>query len=74
MALQNGPAIRAIRLSAGRTQEDIAEAAGIDQSYLSLLESENRAASADVIKAIADALKVPAESLTRCPTHEQQVA
>jgi transcriptional regulator with XRE-family HTH domain len=73
MVPQNGPAIRAIRRSAGRTQVDIAEAAGIDQSYLSLLESENRAASPDVIQAIADALGVPAEILHR-PNQEQQVA
>lgn len=73
MALQNGTAIRAIRQSAGRTQVDIAAAAGIDQSYLSLVESEKRTASADVIKAIADALGVPAEILHR-PNHEQQVA
>ncbi len=62
---QNGPAIKVIRKRTGRTQEEIAEAVGIDQSYLSLIESETRAATEHVINAIAKALDVPVEALLR---------
>jgi transcriptional regulator with XRE-family HTH domain len=64
---QNGPAVKAIRKQAGRTQEEIAEAAGIDQSYLSLIESEARPATDRVIDAIAAALDVPLDALLRKP-------
>lgn len=65
MPPQNGPAIRAIRRTAGRTQEEIATEVGIDQSYLSLIESERRTASDDVLEGIAKALNVPEEILRR---------
>ncbi|MEO3856098.1 helix-turn-helix transcriptional regulator [Acrocarpospora sp. B8E8] len=64
---QNGPALKAIRKTAGRTQEDIAEVVGIDQSYLSLLESEARSASDAVVDALANALDVPVDALLRSP-------
>ena len=64
-APQNGLAIKMIRKRTGRTQEEIAEQVGIDQSYLSLIESETRAASERVINAIANALDVPVEALLR---------
>ena len=72
MAPQNGEAIRAVRRAAKRTQVQIAAAAGIDQSYLSLLEADQRAASDEVIEAIAKALGVPAEILRR--TSQEQMA
>nr|MBC7245520.1 helix-turn-helix transcriptional regulator [Chloroflexota bacterium] len=37
-----GQAIRAIRQEAGLSQKELAEAAGIDQSYLSMIESGQR--------------------------------
>lgn len=72
MVPQNGDAIRAIRRTARRTQVEIAAAAGINQSYLSLLEKEQRAASDEVIDAIAEALGVPSDALRRTP--EDQIA
>ena len=62
---QNGPAVRAFRKKAGRTQEDVAEASGIDQSYLSLIEGEVKPASDRVMDAVAAALGVPVDSLLR---------
>lgn len=62
---QNGAAIRAIRQRSRLTQVQLAQEAGIAQSYLSLLETERRTASNDVIDAIARALDVPADILSR---------
>lgn len=62
---QNGPAIRTVRKLSGRTQEEIAAAVGIDQSYLSLLESEQRPATQHVVESIANALNVPADAFWR---------
>jgi len=64
---QNGPAIKVIRKRTGRTQEEIAEIVGIDQSYLSLIESEGRPAPEHILDAIAAALQVPVDSLLRQP-------
>lgn len=64
---QNGPALKAFRKMAGRTQEDIAALVGVDQSYLSLLESETRSASDVVIDALAGALTIPVDALLRLP-------
>lgn len=64
-APQNGPAIRAIRKLRGRTQEEIAAAIGVDQSFLSLLESEQRHATPHVVHAIAAALDVPPDAFWR---------
>lgn len=66
---QDGQAIKAIRKASGRTQEELADAVGIDQSYLSLIESDNRVASDRVLKAIADTLNVPVRCLLKsCET------
>jgi transcriptional regulator with XRE-family HTH domain len=37
-----GQAIRAVRQQEGLSQKEVAEAAGIDQSYLSMIESDQR--------------------------------
>jgi transcriptional regulator with XRE-family HTH domain len=62
---QKGAAIRAIRRRACLTQVEVASKADITQSYLSLLEAERRSASQRVIDAIARALDVPADVLSR---------
>lgn len=51
------------RRKAGLTQEEVAEAAGISVSYLSMLERNARSASLDVVDALAVALKVKAPFL-----------
>ncbi|MGW4663251.1 helix-turn-helix domain-containing protein [Streptosporangium sandarakinum] len=70
---QDGALLREIRKRARRTQKDIANAAGIDQSYLSFLESGARIASDDVLNRIATALGVPVD-LLRLPSNEAAVS
>lgn len=60
--VSDGP-LKEIRKQAGRTQEEIADAVGIDQSYLSLLESGARVPSDHVRGKLAEALGVPVEVL-----------
>lgn len=55
--------LRAARLVRGLSQEGLADAAGIDRTYVSALERSRYAASVDVIERLADALKVEASSL-----------
>jgi transcriptional regulator with XRE-family HTH domain len=52
-------AIRVARSLADLSQGDLADRAGIDRSYLSLIESGKRNASVETIEKIADALKLP---------------
>ena len=55
--------LRAARLARGLSQEGLADAAGIDRTYISALERSRYAASVDVIERLADALDVDASSL-----------
>lgn len=48
--------LRAARLRAGLSQEALADAAGIDRTYVSALERARYAASVDVIERLAEAL------------------
>lgn len=50
--------MRALRLSQGLSQEDLAELAGMHRTYLSSVERGQRNVSLDNIIAIARALKV----------------
>jgi transcriptional regulator with XRE-family HTH domain len=58
-----GKAIRTLRARKGINQKELAERAEITPSFLSLVESDRRAASLKVIERIAAALEVPAEVL-----------
>jgi len=59
-----GQAIRAIRQEAGLSQKELAEAAGIDQSYLSMIESgQRRNPGTKVIVRLAQALQVSIDDL-----------
>ena len=51
------------RLNAGLTQEKLAEMAGISPSYCTNLERGRKGMSADVLRRLADALNVSADSL-----------
>jgi DNA-binding XRE family transcriptional regulator len=63
-AMANGEnPIRAIRRWRGRTQTQLAAAAGLTRSHLSALERGDRAGTADTLKSIADALNVPVDVL-----------
>lgn len=53
-----GDRVRALRLSQGLSQEDLAELAGMHRTYLSSVERGQRNVSLDNIIAIARALKV----------------
>jgi len=59
-----GEAIRAIRREAGLTQKEVAEAAGIDQSYLSMIESDLRPnPGTRIIARLAQVLQVSIDEL-----------
>jgi transcriptional regulator with XRE-family HTH domain len=58
-----GHRVREHRLSAGLSQEELAQAAGIHRTYVSSLERGQRNVSLDNIIALARALKVDAARL-----------
>ena len=55
--------LRRARLAAGFSQEELADVAGIDRTYVSALERSRYAASVDVMERLATALKVTPASL-----------
>jgi DNA-binding XRE family transcriptional regulator len=58
---QGNSLLKSFRLWRGRTQADIAEAAGIAQGYLSELEARAKTPSAETSTRLAHALGIPAE-------------
>ncbi|MDX6646731.1 MAG: hypothetical protein QOK40_2458 [Miltoncostaeaceae bacterium] len=58
-----GAFIRAQRLTAGLSLRDLSERTGVSNAYLSQLERGLHEPSISVLRAIADALEVPLESL-----------
>lgn len=54
-----GLALQQMRHAAGLSQEALAERAGIDRSYASLLEQGKRQPSIKILFQLADALNVP---------------
>jgi len=59
-----GQAIRAIRREAGLSQKEVAEAAGIDQSYMSMIESGQRHnPGTRIIARLAQVLQVSIDEL-----------
>lgn len=55
--------LRAARVEAGLSQEDLADSAGIDRTYVSALERSRYSATVDVLQKLADALGVEAWTL-----------
>lgn len=55
--------LRRARLAAGLSQEELADAAEIDRTYVSALERSRYAASLDVMERLATALRVTPASL-----------
>ena len=55
--------LRKARQAAGVSQEELANLAGIDRTYVSALERSVYAASIDVIESLADALKIKPSDL-----------
>ncbi|WP_082382411.1 helix-turn-helix domain-containing protein [Blastomonas sp. AAP25] len=64
--------LRRARLDAGLSQEELADAAGIDRTYVSALERCRYAASVDVIERLADALNVKPAYLLEGPQNGPQ--
>ncbi len=59
-----GQAIRAIRQAEGLSQKELAQAAGIDQSYLSMIESDQRRnPGIRIMSRLARALRVSMDEL-----------
>ena len=54
-----GRTVKLCRTQKGMRQEDLAKAAGLSVSYLSLLEQEKRRHNVETIQAIANALGIP---------------
>lgn len=57
--------LRALRAKRGLSQEELAEEASLDRTYVSALERERYAASVDTLERLAAALKVSPEQLLR---------
>ena len=55
--------LRRARLAAGMSQEELADVAGIDRTYVSALERCRYAASVDVMERLAAALQITPASL-----------
>ena len=59
--------LRRIRHDRGFSQEELAHRAGVDRSYISLLENGAYSASVDMLAKLADALGVRAAELLALP-------
>ena len=55
--------LRTYRAQSGLSQEALADAAGLDRTYISALERERYSASLDTVEYIAKALKVEPSAL-----------
>lgn len=55
--------LRRARLAASLSQEELADIAGIDRTYVSALERSRYAATVDVIERLAKALRIMPSSL-----------
>jgi transcriptional regulator with XRE-family HTH domain len=62
-ALAFGAVLREVRQARGLTQEAVADLSGLDRTYPSLLERGMRTPTLVAILQIADALRVPPETL-----------
>jgi len=61
----SGVVIRQLRKSRDLSIEDLADAAGIDVSYLSGIERKKRNPSWEMIRSLAEALEIEASELVR---------
>jgi transcriptional regulator with XRE-family HTH domain len=63
-----GKAVKIARALAGLQQKDLAKAAGLDPSYLSLIEMGKRTPSLSAIEKLSNALGIPTHLLTLLAT------
>ena len=66
--------LRRLRNARGFSQEELAHRAGIDRTYVSLLERCQYAASLDVVGSVAAALGVEAADLLKAPPQRAEPA
>ena len=57
--------LKARRLEQGLSQEELAQEAGLDRSYVSLLENERYSVSLDTLEKLATVLKIEPVELLR---------
>ena len=60
--------LRRLRHAKGMSQEELADVAGVNRTYVSKLETGATYAGLEVIGKLADALKIDATELLRRPT------
>jgi len=60
--------VRALRAAKGMSQEDLAGAAEIDRSYVSMVENERYSLSIDLIEKLADAFGIAIHELVHPDT------
>jgi transcriptional regulator with XRE-family HTH domain len=63
--------LRALRAARGMSQEDLAGAAEIDRSYVSMIENEHFSISVDQIEKLAAVLGVEIHEMLRADTAEK---
>ena len=68
-----GKALRISRAIAGLQQKDLAERAGLDSSYVSLLEKGSRKPSLKVVRALSEALRIPTHLFTLLASEEEDL-
>lgn len=74
MKLDYGGAVRRVREARRMTQQEVARAAGIEQSYLSLLERGLRDPSLPALGRVAQALRLPLFAVTYLATPAEALA
>jgi transcriptional regulator with XRE-family HTH domain len=70
----NGERLRAARMRAGLTQTELGQQVGLSQSMIGALERNQRTASRETERAIADVLGIPPDSLSDADVHIQDSA
>ena len=65
-----GQSVRAIRVASGLTQEELADRAGLDRSYIGGVERGERNPSLSVIEKIAEGLDVTLAELFSYPAKD----
>ena len=69
-----GQELRAAREAAGLTQEQLAFKAGVDRSYVSLLEHDHKSPTLDMLFRLCDALGVKASRLIARVENKRQAS
>lgn len=69
-----GKALRIARAISGIQQKDLADMAGLDSSYVSLIEKGKRRPSMRAVRALGSALNVPPDLLTILASEREDVA